>query len=80
MLLYIYEVVTSMNITFNMVKERLIKHMDEIELLELLQLTNDRIIEAFETDLEDVWLSGRLDSWIKDEFTTEEDENDDRGQ
>ncbi len=53
--------------TFQEVKESLIQHMDEVALVELLNLTSEDLVNTFEHQIETLWLSGKLDSWIGDD-------------
>jgi len=61
-------------IRFSEVKELLATRKDEIELVELLQLSSFDLVETFEDQLEALWLSGRLDTFINDESPQEDDE------
>ena len=66
-------------ISFSEVKELLATRKDEIELVELLNLTSFDLVETFEDQFEAIWLSGRLDTFIKDETEEEVDHDDNCG-
>jgi len=59
--------------TFQELKESLIEQMDEVALVELLNLTSEDLVNTFSHQLETMWLNGRLDSWLGEEDTDDND-------